>query len=246
MWHGEPTRQRRRPKLSTAVKRWLTLAVACLGLIGLGWAVSSTRWFVGAATVPRFDEDPPTGDHYSHIPKTSRPPGADGNSVAVAFPPGLVDAFVAVMTVLLAGGLLAIVVLVVRHFLTTRPSGWDLVEDRAATQPDARELRDALRAGLTDIESGGDPRKAVIACWLRLERAAAAAGVERLDSETPSDLVARVLSAGHVDDAALRDLAEVYQRARYAPHDIDDAEREAARAALAAVDEQLAPVREPS
>ena len=115
------------------------------------------------------------------------------------------------------------------------------VDTRVASQPvGAGELREALRAGLAGIDAGDDPRAAVIACWLRLEHAAAAAGVERLAAETSTDLVHRLLSAHRVDDRSLSALADAYRLARYAPHDVGAELRDTARSALAAVDAQLA------
>nr|BFE79756.1 hypothetical protein GCM10020093_023570 [Planobispora longispora] len=83
-------------------------------------------------------------------------------------------------------------------------------------------VREALRAGLADLDSAGDPRRAVIACWLRLEHAAARAGTPRALADTPADLVARLLAAHRVGEAALERLAAAYRRARYSPHEVDD------------------------
>ena len=80
----------------------------------------------------------------------------------------------------------------------------------------------------------------VIECWERLERAAAAAGLPRHASETPGELVARVLTAANVDAEALNGLADTYRLARYGPHQIGEDLRRQAVAALAAVDGQLA------
>ncbi|GIH81326.1 DUF4129 domain-containing protein [Planobispora longispora] len=101
-------------------------------------------------------------------------------------------------------------------------------------------VREALRAGLADLDSAGDPRRAVIACWLRLEHAAARAGTPRALADTPADLVARLLAAHRVGEAALERLAAAYRRARYSPHEVDDPLRETARRALAEVDAELA------
>lgn len=224
--------------MTAVAKRWLILGGAALGLVLLGWIISSTRWFAHSAPIPRLPR-PPRESTRSATPSGSEPPLAEQQDWHIDYPEWIMDAVVIVMYVLIAAVVLAIVAFLVYRLVTSRPNGWDLVEERAATQPDAEQLREALRAGLSDIDAGGDARKAVIACWLRLERLAAEAGLARLESETPTDLVTRMLAAGDVDDAALRQLAAVYQRARYAPHTVDAAERTAARAALAAVAEQL-------
>lgn len=115
-------------------------------------------------------------------------------------------------------------------------------EEAAELAPELEEVRQAVRASLADIDEGGDARRAVIACWLALERAAARAGVERLASETSGELVTRVLAAHHINPQALDRLAGMYRSARYAPHDVTGDTRDAARQALIELDAQLSAV----
>ncbi|MFB9884283.1 DUF4129 domain-containing protein [Planobispora siamensis] len=114
--------------------------------------------------------------------------------------------------------------------------------EAAPPQETRREVRRALHAGLAGLDTDDDPRRAVIACWLRLERAAAAAGTPRTAADTPADLVARLLAAHRVGQGALDRLAQAYRRARYSPHEVDDSLREQARRALTRVDAELAAV----
>jgi hypothetical protein len=91
----------------------------------------------------------------------------------------------------------------------------------------------ALDAGLIDLSDIDlDPRRAVIACWVRLEQVAAAAGTPRQPSDTPADLVTRLLSGHYVDAASLSGFAAIYREARYATHVVDEQMRGQARAAL--------------
>ena len=147
-----------------------------------------------------------------------------------------------------AGGSLLLVVLLVfgllmalRAFLG-RPLGISRRERPAAEAvPDAPtaaddELRSRLHgevmAGLEDLDEASDPRRAVIACWLRLERAVAEAGAPRRVAETPGELVARVLAEHRVRPGALARLTTLYREARYSTHAVDDDVRRSARAAL--------------
>ncbi|WP_203878107.1 DUF4129 domain-containing protein, partial [Planobispora takensis] len=116
--------------------------------------------------------------------------------------------------------------------------------EAAPPQETRREVRRALHAGLAGLDTGDDPRRAVIACWLRLERAAAAAGTPRAAADTSADLVARLLAAHRVGEESLDRLAEAYRRARYGPQEVDDSLREQARRALARVDAELAAASE--
>lgn len=97
----------------------------------------------------------------------------------------------------------------------------------------AEEVVAAVDAGLSDLsDTDLDPRRAVIACWVRLEQVAAAAGTPREISDTPTDLVTRLLAAHRVDPTVLGAFADVYRRARYATHTVDEQMRGQARAAL--------------
>lgn len=97
----------------------------------------------------------------------------------------------------------------------------------------ADELVAALDAGLEELsDADRDPRRAVIACWVRLEQAAAAAGTPRHPGDTPTDLVGRLLAEQQVDSRVLAALLEVYRQARYATHTVDDQMRRQAVDAL--------------
>jgi hypothetical protein len=125
----------------------------------------------------------------------------------------------------------------VRDRVTVRPTG-DRAEVRP--EPDAEPVRRAVAAGLEELDLDGvDPRSAVIACWLRLERAAAAAGTPRQPSDTPGDLVARMLTEHDVSHPVLDRLADVYRQARYAPGEVGESMRDEAREALRRLDAEL-------
>jgi hypothetical protein len=100
----------------------------------------------------------------------------------------------------------------------------------------AEQAGRAVRSGLDDLDAqGSDPRGVVIGCWLALERAAAAAGLPRRDSDSPTDLATRLLAGADVPAPTLGDLAVLYRAARYAPDEVTGASRDAARRALTEV-----------
>jgi len=107
--------------------------------------------------------------------------------------------------------------------------------EAVAGRPSDEEVIAALDAGLADLSDvDRDPRRAVIACWLRLEEAAAAAGMPRQVGDTPTDLVLRLLGGGgHAVSAdVLAGFAELYRAARYSTHTVDEAMRRQAVTAL--------------
>lgn len=95
-----------------------------------------------------------------------------------------------------------------------------------------QEVLSALDAGLSDLADNGDPRRVVIACWLRLEHAAAAAGTPRQVGDVPGELVTRLLARDRVSSILLAQLADLYRAARYGTRPVDAAMRDQARSAL--------------
>jgi Domain of unknown function (DUF4129) len=94
-------------------------------------------------------------------------------------------------------------------------------------------VRGAIEEGLAELDvADQDPRRAIIACWLRLEEAATAAGTPRQIGDTSTDLVRRLLSNHAVSADVLDGLAAVYREARFAAHAINPDLRDQARRAL--------------
>jgi hypothetical protein len=121
----------------------------------------------------------------------------------------------------------------VRDLSRRRTRGAIPAEAARAPARTAQDVVAALDAGLVDLSDGdADPRRAVIACWLRLEEAAAAAGTPRQIDDTATDLVTRLLRGHHVSAAVLAEFADVYREARYATHAVDERMRAQASTAL--------------
>jgi hypothetical protein len=113
-----------------------------------------------------------------------------------------------------------------------------LLADRRRRVPPrtpAERLVELLDDTLDDIEWDPDPRRAVIAAWARMERGLAAAGLPRAPAEAPFEYVARVLAAAEVRPASVHRLTDLFERAKFSRHTIDDAMRQEAVAALRAV-----------
>lgn len=95
----------------------------------------------------------------------------------------------------------------------------------------AAAMGEAVDRVLREIQTGV-PRDAIVACWVRLEEAAAGCGVVRDPAETPAELATRVLGTRDVDRQALSRLADLYREARFSLHPMTNADRAAARDAL--------------
>ncbi|MFY1636042.1 DUF4129 domain-containing protein [Solwaraspora sp. WMMB335] len=97
----------------------------------------------------------------------------------------------------------------------------------------AAEVVAAVDAGLVELsDADADPRRAVIACWVRLEQAAAAAGTPRQVGDTPTDLVTRLLAGHAISAEVLSAFAAVYRQARYARRAVHEQTRVQAQSAL--------------
>jgi Domain of unknown function (DUF4129) len=219
----------------TALRRWWPLA-AVLGLLFLT-SLAATR------SAPQLDQLAPAPAPAVTTPPPLLPPDPQHqptgavSAPARAAPTGLPQWIgTAALTVLVIVGVVFAALLI-----------WAFVRDQVRRQarrapgppavvipqPPADELVAALDAGLEELlDTDRDPRRAVIACWVRLEQAAAAAGTPRHPGDSPTDLVSRLLAEQRVDARVLSALRDVYREARYATHTVDDRMRAEARAAL--------------
>lgn len=102
----------------------------------------------------------------------------------------------------------------------------------------ADRLAVAVEEALGQLEHG-ETREAVVACWLLLERAAAAAGSAALAHETTTEFAARLAGEQLVSGAALTRLAGLYRVARFSGHPVDPGMRAQARSALAVLQGEL-------
>jgi hypothetical protein len=98
-------------------------------------------------------------------------------------------------------------------------------------------VRDALEA----IAIPADPRAAVLAAYARMEVALARAGLAKRASEAPREYLARITGRLHVAAGPTERLTALFERARFRPHDVDDAMR---RAAVDALDRIAADLRD--
>ena len=125
------------------------------------------------------------------------------------------------------------------HWLDIRQVARDADRSGEAMSARREDVIAALDEGIARLAGDGDARSAVIACWVRLEEVARAAGTPRALSDAPADLVTRLLGAHQVSTAALTELADLYRAARYSTTVIDNSMRERALSALGTIRRQL-------
>jgi Domain of unknown function (DUF4129) len=225
----------------SVVRRWWPLAavVALLAVASLA-AAHSTPQLDRIPDANRSEATPPTPQEQpTTSPDATVTPGP-GDADSALMPSWLSTLLGGLVLLLLAGFVLLMLVGLISMVFRRRYGERPLPADAAAEPSvDAAEVVAAVDAGLVDLsDTDRDPRRAVIACWLRLEEAAQAAGVPRGVGDTSTDLVTRLLTGGAdgsglvVSADVLAGFAEVYREARYATHTVDERMREQARAAL--------------
>ncbi|WP_212827504.1 DUF4129 domain-containing protein [Catellatospora sp. TT07R-123] len=226
-----------------ALRRWWPLLAVAALLTVAAAAASVSVLPIGRATPDGQGAQPtasasatPSPSAPAPTPSASEQPVADSGTgwvglVAV----GVLLAIGAVVLVVLLGAAARSTTRFRRRAIRERPP----VKLAQATAE--ADVMAALDAGLLDLDDdAADPRTAVIACWVRLEQAAAAAGVARLPGDTATDLVVRMLVGRRLSSDVLNGFADVYRRARFATHRVDGGMREQARSSLRRLRAELA------
>ena len=93
---------------------------------------------------------------------------------------------------------------------------------------------------LEDLRSEPDPRRAVVAAYARMERGLQEAGVARRPSDTPTEYLARALTAMHAGGPALARLTALFEVAKFGQHPVTETMRAEAVRALQDIAELLA------
>ena len=92
----------------------------------------------------------------------------------------------------------------------------------ARTEPKNRARLAALlasvAAGSAALSAGGEPRAAIIACYVAMERGFAAAGSAPAVADTPAEVLVRATRAGLVRPEPAETLTGLFRRARYSTH----------------------------
>lgn len=151
------------------------------------------------------------------------------------------------LVILLIGvGVLLLILLIIRlvprlDFRRTRRPAEGPVEYAAPVGREqvAGQVSDALDDTLAAFRHG-DRQRAIIACWIRLEQIAEAAGFARQSSETSTELADRWLARLPLSRQPLLTLAALYREARYSSHRLPDSALDTARGALEQLRREIA------
>ncbi|MFG3342680.1 DUF4129 domain-containing protein [Glycomyces sp. NPDC048151] len=225
----------------TQRRRWLPVlvVVAALLVVGLAAQGAGLQWQEAEIPDATGEGDPPPPPPQESVEIPSLPPEGEPRDGFTL--PGWVSWVVLLILVGIPVGLILI-------FLTRKLIEWivDAPPSSGVAEPEPDYLHrdftlveNAVNAALAEMDLGDDPRAAIMACWLHFEHASEAVGIERESSDTPADLVRKLLVRHELDGSALRRLSAAYLRARYSPHQVVEADRDQARDALVALQAQL-------
>ena len=208
-------------RLSRGMKTRLVLLAASLVL---------AQWLVLALTLQRRTH--PRVGVTGGGPTAQKLPGSHpGGTVPVA------DTLLLGALIGLVVGLL-VIALVIRQ--RRQSSGWRAREAGITPAGDLpEELAGALDAGLEELESSADPRRAVLLSYARMERALAERGLPRQQFETHLEYLERALRGLRASPRSLRRLTDLFELARYSQHEVRPTDRSAAETALAQLRDEL-------
>jgi hypothetical protein len=229
----------RPPPTNLALRRFAPV-LAVLGILAVLWlAATLSSPQLSQLPLPEITTQPqePGSDSTveASIPPATDPAAEPGDAQTAVALPGWVRVLAVAFVVVLLATLGGVLIWVLMRHLRVRRRLVVAQEEPAplAARDEEQEVLDAVDAGIEQLsDAQADPRRAVIECWVRLERAAAAAGTPRHVGDSPTELVSRLLHAHRVSRPALDGLAAVYREARYATHTVDERDRAAAVTAL--------------
>lgn len=134
-------------------------------------------------------------------------------------------AIVGTVVLALAVGAAVVVARERRRVLT--PSGTRLVDDEPVAV--------AADAAAVDLRAETDPRRAVVAAYLRMDATLVELGLGRRASEAPLEHLARVLDDAGIPPGSAHRLVELFERARFSSRPVDASMRAEALAHLEAI-----------
>ncbi|WP_433524344.1 DUF4129 domain-containing protein [Nocardia pseudovaccinii] len=194
------------------------LVLAALAVVSLIVAAASAVFFVGFG---REGEPTPSSGPRGTTTRTPQeavtaPATPDGAPTQHLTGTALLVAIVAA-AVLVGGALIGLIVVAVAGQRKPRVVP---VPVPPAAPTVAGSLARAAEMGLAAMNvPGQDPREAIIACYVAMERGLSFdRAAAPLASDTPMEVLARAFERGALHDASARELVALFEEARFSPH----------------------------
>lgn len=198
-------------------RRLALLGPLILAVLALVFAGGVTALFLlpGARPMRPASETLPEGS--GPVPTPTDAPAPDpGTGPAELTGTALVIAGVLAL-VLIALALLGLIVVALASRREPAPAA-PALPDTAPSAVDS--LTRAAEMGLAAMNAPGqDPRTAIIACYVAMERGLSSDSAARPQaSDTPMEVLARAFESGVLHDASARELVALFEEARFSPH----------------------------
>ncbi|MEU4433345.1 DUF4129 domain-containing protein [Nocardia rhamnosiphila] len=189
-----------------------------LALVGVLAAIVFAVYFIGFQRVAEPVPAAPPGSPAPQHPAT--PPGTqEDQPVLTGTGLFLATAAAGTLVAVAVTGLAVVTVNTQRRERAEEPDdGLPATGDPPTTDTDT--LVKAAEMGLAAMNAAGqDPRAAIIACYLAMERGLVyARGLAPLASDTPMEVLARAFEHGALHEASARELVALFEEARFSPH----------------------------
>ncbi|MDG4662997.1 DUF4129 domain-containing protein [Mycobacterium sp. 236(2023)] len=227
---GDPQRRLGGPRTPL---RWRPLVIAIVVL--LVWSlvlVLLMRWVSPEIPDNAAPADPGAPPAQSSSEGDQTPPARPSGG-------GAVFVILAVATTVLVA--MSIAGTVLRRRRTPAPTMAPASRDPAPPPAAAPDLVRAAELGLAAMDDPGrDPREAIIACYLAMERELEKSpGTTPRDSDTPSEVLARAIELHALEAGSATELVVLFEEARFSPHVMNESHRADAVRALRAVLDEL-------
>ena len=218
-------------------RRLLLIAVG----LAVAWLFTLMLVSLLSITPTELRQEPPTVP--TPIPDDTGDPPAAAPPSAQRQPDGRVLRYLEVTTVaLVVMTLVGTVATAVRRRRQNPPPGPAVpADDPSPPIPRPEPLALAAERGLAEVgDLSRGPRAAIIACYAAMEQALGdSPGAAPLESDTPSEVLARAVGNGAVHPGSATTLVEVFTEARFSRHVMTEDHREVAERALRAVLDEL-------
>jgi Domain of unknown function (DUF4129) len=133
-----------------------------------------------------------------------------------------------VVALILAAGALGLFIILALALVS---AGYLRRRGESAISPEERVLR-VVDESLDDLRRERDVRRAIVACYARMERALQRAGSPRRPAEAPFEYLVRILERITANGPAARSLTELFEQAKFSVEPMGESEKRQAIEAL--------------
>ncbi|MEO3759616.1 DUF4129 domain-containing protein [Mycobacterium sp. B14F4] len=213
-----------RGAVGTGRPNWRFALIALAALVGWLLLVALLSRVADPGAVEPPTSTPPDAD--SPVPAEGSPPPdaaedpSDTNVISYLIPPMLI-----LMALVVVGAAVAS-----RRQDRAPAPVLDVVAEPASTPAAATSLARAAEIGLAEIgDLRREPREAIIACYAAMEsELRRVPGAVPQDFDTPTEVLARAVDSGALRADSATELVELFEEARFSPHVMSEAHRDAA------------------